>query len=248
MLSPLPGLTRGKYTARLAQNSGEVAAAQALRHLSFRAARGLSPRTGRDSDRFDAACQHMLVSETTSARLVGCYRFLPLAHGKAIGQSYSAQFYDLGKLDAFPDPMLELGRFCLHPDSHDPDILRLAWAALTRLVDATGVKMLFGCSSFPGTDPAPHQPALAWLAAHHLAPPQWSPVVKGGETLDLRRLTSRPDPTALPPLLQTYLSMGAWVSDHAVIDRELTTLHVFTGLDISAVPPSRARALRALAG
>ena len=49
----------------------------------------------------------------------------------------------------------------------------------------------------------------------------------------------------MPPLLRSYLAMGGWVSDHAVIDRDLGTLHVFTGLEISAVPAARARFLRA---
>ena len=50
------------------------------------------------------------------------------------------------------------------------------------------------------------------------------------------------------PLLRTYLVMGGWVSDHAVVDRDLNTLHVFTGLEIRAIPPARARLLRATAG
>ncbi|MFZ8959943.1 MAG: ornithine-acyl-ACP acyltransferase, partial [Paracoccaceae bacterium] len=48
----------------------------------------------------------------------------------------------------------------------------------------------------------------------------------------------------LPPLLRSYLMLGGWVSDHAVIDRDLNTIHVFTGLEIAAVPPARARLLR----
>ena len=36
----------------------------------------------------------------------------------------------------------------------------------------------------------------------------------------------------MPPLLRTYLLMGGWVSDHAVVDRHMDTLHVFTGLEI----------------
>ena len=53
---------------------------------------------------------------------------------------------------------------------------------------------------------------------------------------------------AMPPLLRTYLLMGGWVSDHAVVDRDLNTLHVFTGLEIRAIPPARARLLRLAAG
>jgi putative hemolysin len=52
----------------------------------------------------------------------------------------------------------------------------------------------------------------------------------------------------MPPLLRTYLMMGGWVSDHAVIDRQMGTLHVFTGVEIRAIPAARARMLRALAG
>ena len=37
----------------------------------------------------------------------------------------------------------------------------------------------------------------------------------------------------LPPLLKFYLRLGGKVSDHAVIDRDLDTLHVFTYLDLN---------------
>ena len=36
----------------------------------------------------------------------------------------------------------------------------------------------------------------------------------------------------LPPLLKFYLSLGGRVSDHAVIDKDLDTLHVFTYVDL----------------
>ena len=49
----------------------------------------------------------------------------------------------------------------------------------------------------------------------------------------------------MPGLLRSYLAMGGWVSDHAVIDRDLGTLHVLTVVDIAAIPPARARLLRA---
>jgi putative hemolysin len=51
----------------------------------------------------------------------------------------------------------------------------------------------------------------------------------------------------LPPLLRSYLMMGGWVSDHAVIDHQMNTLHVFTGLEIAAIPEGRKRLLRGAA-
>ena len=51
----------------------------------------------------------------------------------------------------------------------------------------------------------------------------------------------------MPPLLKTYLSMGAWVSDHAVVDLNMKTLHLFTGMEISKIPKSRKKFLLNLA-
>lgn len=254
-------LSKGRYAARLAETPGDLCRAQELRHLAFIAGRGVAAdgarakagEAGRDADAFDAPCAHVLIEETATKTLVCCFRLLPLAGGHQVGRSYSAQFYDLSALAGFPGPMAEVGRFCLHPDWHDPDILRLAWGALTRFVDATGTEMLFGCSSFPGSRAEPHLEAFALLKEAHLAPPRWRPGVKApqvfrfarslrGRAPDLRRAL-----LAMPPLLRSYLLMGGWVSDHAVVDADLDTLHVFTGLEIRAIPPARARLLRGVA-
>jgi putative hemolysin len=149
--------------------------------------------------------------------------------------------------------MVEMGRLCIHPDWPDPDILRVAWGAMTAYVDATGVEMLFGCSSFSGTEAREYFDAFALLRDRHIAPSRWLPRVKAPAVFRfaarLRRKTDLKRAQAkMPPLLRTYLMMGGWVSDHAVIDRDLGTLHVFTGLEIRAVPPGRARLLRAVAG
>ena len=115
-----------------------------------------------------------------------------------------------------------------------------------------GVELLFGCSSFLGTDATQHEDAFAMLLERHIAPKRWLPRVKAPEVFRFARLLRRPDPrramAAMPPLLRTYLMMGGWVSDHAVMDRQLGTMHVFTGVEIKAIPPGRARALRQLAG
>lgn len=240
-------LTQGRYSARLAASTADLAAALALRHLRFRARRGPG-HAASDEDSFDAACQHMLVHDATTGDLLCCYRLMTFASGRSLATSYAAQFYDLAPLASHSQPLIELGRFCLHPAHHDPDILRLAWAALTRLVDINHATLLFGCSSFDGADPTAHAAALGHLARHHLAPTDLNPGVLTPGAVDLRPLAGlTPDRAQLPPLLKTYLAMGGSVSDHAVIDRDLDTLHVFTALPIAAIPRHRAAALRALA-
>jgi putative hemolysin len=248
-------LRKGRYQARFAVTVEDVARAQRLRYLAFRQKPGEVDQTDqRDCDDFDLRCRHVLVEETRTGTLVCCFRLLPLSGGAEIGQSYSAQYYELSALTGFSGPMVEMGRFCIHPSWQDPDILRVAWGAMTRYVDEAGVEMLFGCSSFQGTEAEAYMDAFALLKDRHLAPKRWLPRVKAPDVFRFARLLRRRSPDmrramlGMPPLLRTYLVMGGWVSDHAVVDRDLNTLHVFTGLEIRAIPPARARLLRGVAG
>ncbi len=244
------GLRKGRYVARIAQTDADILVAQQLRTLTFRGA----DSTGVDADIFDPVCKHILVEEAKTRTLVCCFRLLPLPNGAEIGQSYSAQYYELSALQEFSGPMVEMGRFCIHPDWKDPDILRVAWGAMTRYVDEAGVELLFGCSSFKGTEAEDYMDAFALLKEKHLAPKRFLPRVKApnvfrfAQKLRLRKPDAKRALMGMPPLLRTYLLMGGWVSDHAVVDRDLNTLHVFTGLEINAIPPARKRLLRAAAG
>jgi putative hemolysin len=242
---------KGRYEVGFAETAAEVREAQHLRWLCF-IARGCGQGDDEmlDVDDHDARCSHVLIRET-GGRLVACFRMLTLEGGAQIGESYSARYYNLSRLRDFDGRMVEIGRFCIHPELHDPDILRLAWGVLAQHVDAERVAMLFGCSSFIGTDTRGYEDAFAMLRERHLAPKRWLPRVKAPQVFRFARVLRlrKPDPrramAAMPPLLRSYLAMGGWVSDHAVVDRQMDTLHVFTGLEIGAIPPARARLLRA---
>ena len=244
-------LRKGRYEAATATSADEIAEAQRLRWLCFVGRGRDGPPDARDADDYDGRCTHVLIRDIASGRLVVCFCVLTLSGGAEIGDSYSARYYNLSRLHDFTGRMVEIGRFCIHPEWHDPDILRLAWGALAQHVDRQGVEMLFGCSSFMGTDTHGYEDAFAMLRERHLAPKRWLPRVKAPKVFRFARALKlrKPDPRAamaeMPPLLRSYLAMGGWVSDHAVVDSQMDTLHVFTGLEISAIPPGRARLLRA---
>ncbi|MEM6634804.1 MAG: GNAT family N-acyltransferase [Pseudomonadota bacterium] len=247
-----------RYRARQADGAEDIRAAQSLRYACFiaggEAKVSALRQGGLDIDPHDTVCRHILIEETASGLLVGCFRLMTLTGGSEIERSYSAQFYGLGALATYRGPMLEMGRFCIAPGHSHPDVLRVAWAALVRIVDETGAELLFGCSSFQGCEADGYLDAFALLAEKHLAPHRWRPgrkapsVFRFAERLRPQRADAKKAILCMPPLLRSYLTMGGWVSDHAVVDRDLGTLHVFTGLEIANVPPARARSLRHLAG
>jgi L-ornithine Nalpha-acyltransferase len=230
--------------ARLASGRADMARVMALRRAAF------PRRSGAEEDAQDDLSAHVMVEG--GGVLLGYFRVMLFGWGAGLAQGYAARFYDVGPLSGYARPIAEMGRFCLAPGGVHPDVLRLAWGAMTRLVDDGQAGLLVGCTSFRGADWVPHRPGLALLAAECVGPQEHLPGRKAAEVVDYPRLAGpvtdrRAALAALPPLLRTYLVMGGWVSDHAVVDRELDTLHVFTCVEVDRVPAARAASLRAVA-
>lgn len=241
--------SRGRYTVRFAESAEDIRAAQRLRFRCFVEGKPGARADGLDVDAIDETCSHVLIETRAEGALVACFRLLTLESGADIASSYSAQFYDLDALRDYPDAMVEMGRFCVAPGLRDPEIIRCAWMAMTRYVREKKIGMLFGCSSFHGVDAAIYEDAFALLKDKHLAPKRFLPRVKAPRVfrfaakLGLRRPNMKLALRRMPPLLRSYLLMGGWVSDHAVIDHDLNTLHVFTGVEVKSVPPGRVKLL-----
>jgi putative hemolysin len=232
--------------ARLAHGAGDMQRVMAFRKAAFPRAGGAS-----DEDAQDALSAHLVV-EGPGHRLQAYFRVMLFGWGAGLAQGYAARFYDVAPLAGYALPIAEMGRFCLAPGGVHPDVLRLAWGAMARLVDEGGAGLIVGCTSFRGADWTQHRAGLALLAAGHVGPPEHLPGRKAAEVVDYPALVGpvtdrRAALAALPPLLRTYLGMGGWVSDHAVVDRELDTLHVFTCVEVDRVPAARAASLRAVA-
>jgi L-ornithine Nalpha-acyltransferase len=243
MVEAKTAVSAGRYVLRLAENDADLERARALRWRCFRGGEG------QDADAFDESSDHILVSESSSDRLVCTCRIRVLRNGAELDGAYTAQYYDLSGLAGFRGRMLEIGRFCIDPEIRDPDILRLVWAHIAELVQRRRIRLLFGCSSFHGTSPDSYSGTFALLRQRHLAPLRWMPGIRAGEVFRFATGPARePEDrrqamSAMPPLLRFYLGMGGWVSDHAVIDRQLGTLHVFTGLEVRQVRRARSRVM-----
>ena len=238
-------IRKGKLIARLADGHGDMGRVMAFRRAAF-------PRVaGQEEDAQDALSAHVMVE--SEGKLLAYFRVMLFGWGAGLEQGYAARFYDVGPLSGYARPIAEMGRFCVAAGGVHPDVLRLAWGAMTRVVDEGLAGLLVGCSSFRGADWTLHRAGLALLAAEFVGPVEHLPGRKGAEVVDYPVLAGpvgdrRAALAGLPPLLRTYLGMRGWVSDHAVVDRELDTLHVFTCVEVDRVPHARAASLRAVAG
>jgi putative hemolysin len=212
--------TTPRYTLLLSTDPTLVEDAQRLRHEVFTAEPGfdlVGGTDGRDADRFDEYCDHLLVREDHSGELVGCYRMLPPPGAIAAGGLYSATEFDVGELDSLRPSLVEMGRAVVREDHRNGGVVLLMWAGILAYLDRSGYDYVTGCVSVPvqGTPeetPGSHIRAVRDFVRERHASPftvrPHRPVVLDGKGLDDIEPPAR---TTLPPLMRGYLRLGAEV-------------------------------------
>lgn len=231
----------GPLELRLARDDGDVAAAQRLRHRVFVTDGGATPNAPmadrRERDRFDAACDHLIVAHGRD--VVGTYRLMT-GDAASLHGHYSAAEFDVAALvERHPDRrFVELGRSCVHPDWRESRAIRLLWQGAWAYALRSGSDVMFGCASFSGTDPAPHAAAFGFLAREAVVPGSWdvSPS-RGAEAVTLRPHPSGGSLNLLPPLLKGYVRLGGRVASRAVIDPHFRCIDVMVVLPREWIRP-----------
>ncbi len=240
----------GTLETRLARNIAEIRAAQAVRYEVFMREMAASPgpvgrMLGRDRDRWDAVCDHLLVIETAGAseKIVGTYRFLRSAQVQASGVPfYTAGEFEIGPmLDRHKGlEFMELGRSCVLAPWRTKRTIELLWHGIWALVIARKVDVLFGCASFPGTDIAPLAEQLSFLYHHAAASSQWHAGSANADAVCMNRMESdKVNPKralrSLPPLIKGYLRLGAKFGPQAVVDHRFGATDVLVILPVASI-------------
>ena len=238
--TPFAELRSGNLGVRLAADAAEIDAVQALRYRVFYQEMGARPdrsvvETRRDRDVYDTVADHLLVVDHTlgdgAEGVVGTYRLIRRDAARRIGQFYSADEYDISRIEANPGSILELGRSCVDSLYRNRSVMQLLWRGIAAYVFQNGIDLMFGCASLPGTDPDALAPELTYLYHHHLAPADIRPHALPQRYIEMRRvdpdaMDARAALSQLPPLIKGYLRLGGFVGDGAVIDAQFNTTDV----------------------
>lgn len=228
-----------RLTVRLDNSEADLIAVQRLRARVFMEEMGAHGSAGfydqLDADIYDPLCDHLLVIDEDAGEVVGTYRLLRESVANATFGFYSAAEFDLDPIIAGADrpkgELLELGRSCVLPEYRTSGTISLLWRGIADYIAVHRIALMFGCASFPGTDPDRHAQALSYLAHRHLAAPGQRPRVLAGKGESLERLPQgtydeRRAMLQLPPLVKGYLRAGASFGDGIYIDHEFNTVDV----------------------
>ncbi len=229
---------------RFARNRRDVKAAQLLRYQIFYKEMGALAdlRTKvlrRDFDRFDRACDHLLVVDrrrrrvgpVTLGSVVGTCRLIRRPVADQHGGFYTAGEFDLTSMLSGSRACMELGRSCVDPEYRTGAVIDRMWRAIADYITAHQIDVLFGCASLPGTRPDQLAERPSYLYHHHLVSEDCRPRAMASRYVDMRmRRADQVDAkrawTALPPLLRGYLRRGAKIGDGAVVDEQFNTTDV----------------------
>ncbi|MFP5441682.1 MAG: GNAT family N-acetyltransferase, partial [Gammaproteobacteria bacterium] len=237
MQAPLPAIA-GNDSSRLealaTTSRRDILAAQRLRYRVFTEEYGakFDGFAGIDRDRYDRHCRHVVVKDRLTGQVIAYTRILTGERARKTGGWYSAGEFKMDMVDALPGRVLEIGRTCVHPEYRSGAAIGVLWAQLARILLQEGHRYLIGCASIALSEPGAGA-MLADLSGRVVDDVRY-------RVTPLLSLPAQPvrdsEHTKLPPLLRTYLSMGAKVCGAPCWDPDFNCADVFILVDVQAIP------------
>lgn len=225
-----------------ASTPGEIKEAQRLRYKVFAEELGANlPRNadGLDVDEFDIYCDHLLIRDQDSLKVVGTYRVLPPHKAQEIGRLYSDSEFDLSRIDHLRPKLVELGRSCVHQDYRSGAVIMALWSGLAQYMQKHGYEIMLGCASIPMADGG-HFAASLYnsLGNDQMAPTEFHAFPR--LPLPLDKLNGGLD-VQPPPLIKGYLKLGAKICSAPAWDPDFNTADLLTMLRLSEINPRYAK-------
>jgi putative hemolysin len=224
-----------------AKTLDEVREAQRLRHQVFAMEMGAQLKCvieGHDIDVFDDFCEHLLVRDAATRQVIGTYRVLTPTQAKRVGSFYTDTEFDLTRLRAHRERMVELGRSCVHPQHRHGGVIMALWGALAEFMVRNQLDIMIGCASIPML----HQgvvtadaAASIWLQLKetHLAPIDQQ--VRPRLPLPIRAQATELRAEA-PALIKGYLRLGAKILGAPAWDPDFNTADLPMIMHIADMP------------
>jgi putative hemolysin len=238
----LKGRRSVALTVGLAGGASDVIESQGLRYDVFAREAGARLHNriaGIDHDRFDPYCEHVLVRDAESGRVVASTRILTGEQAPYTGGFYSASEFDIAPILAMPGRFMEIGRTCVHADYRGGAAITMLWKGISQFLESRGYDYLIGCASIGLHDGGTQaQAVMQRLRQRHMVAEE-------------RRVTPRlpypPRPVdvslapSLPPLLKAYLRLGAEIGGEPFWDHDFNVADVFVLLGVGRLDARYAR-------
>jgi len=235
------------YELKIAQDKKEIQGALRLRYEVFRREMmgGLKnyDSEGLDEDAYDRVCDHLIVIDKETSKIIGTYRILQgCRREKGLG-FYSEKFFDIRNIKkaAAGFEVLELGRSCIHKDYRNRSIINLLWTGIAKYIKDNNVRFLFGPVRLQGNDPQEISKTFKFMqerfySGDELRVYPWEKNKLTGLDYNVKVEEPRKIFNRLPPLVKGYVRLGILVCGEPALNSDLNSVVVFALLDIKNIP------------
>lgn len=232
MVKGLPGqiLSNNKYNLRFAKTNDDLRAAQSLRYRVFNLELGeglpSSHEDELDSDIYDNQCDHLLVVEKDSEKVIGTYRMQTYDIARKHHGFYTENEFNLSVLsDEILDKSVELGRACIAKDHRNGRVLYLLWKGIAEYMKLTSTRYLFGCCSLTSTDPKDGWVVMDYLRQNgHMHEGYYLDTTPEFECPETERDEDAWRNVTLPKLFRLYIDLGAKTLSKPALDSNFKTI------------------------
>jgi putative hemolysin len=230
-----PCSSAGGLVMGVARNNEELEAIQRLRYNIFTdELNAVFPDAidGLDCDHYDTWCEHLMVKEIDTGRVVGTYRLLTPANAVKAGGYYSESEFDISSLAPVRNSLVEVGRSCIHADYRSGSVIMLLWSGVARRVHDYGARYVLGCASVSLRDDGVTAAEVWRAASKALQKTPELPVVVPRHRYPVERL-DHTLPARVPPLIKGYLKLGATICGEPAWDPDFNTADFPVLLDMA---------------
>jgi len=226
------------FRISLAQSPENLVECQRLRYDVFNLELGeglsTSDRSGLDIDPFDSFCDHLMVRDLETGKLVGTYRLQTGAVARRNLGYYGNQLFDFSVYEPIRKELLELGRACVHIDYRNIMVLHALWKGIAVYATRNDSRYLVGCSSISSQAENVGVAMYESLREKYLVEPPLRTSPQPGHDC-------RPNGTAVeagrpPRLFRAYLEISGRICGPPAIDREFKTIDFLTLVDLANLP------------
>ncbi|OZI45586.1 GNAT family N-acetyltransferase [Bordetella genomosp. 4] len=231
---PWTGSASHVLVVGLASTADEIEQIQRLRYTVFTEDMGAvfpDAQDGIEQDRFDPWCEHLMVRELDTGRVVGTYRILTPEKALAAGGYYSESEFDLSGLGALRGELVEVGRSCTHAAHRSGAAIMLLWSGLAEFMRRGGYRYMLGCASVSLRDDGVTAAEVWRNIASHLKDPD-APRVKPLHRYPVELLNSTL-PARVPPLIKGYMKLGARICGEPAWDPDFNAADFPVLLDMT---------------
>lgn len=219
------------FALKTASSMDELLAVFKLRYQNF-----LEHVTGDehsyDWDEFDHICDHLIIEEISTKRIVGTYRILSSLY---VDKFYSSSEFNLSEFLKVDGVKNELGRACIDQAFRNGHVIDLLWRGIAEYGNLTNGQYLFGCSSVDTTNINIAFNLYEFMKEKGYCEDKFdvTPVAKyqmdfstcqRDESIDLKKL--------IPPLLRSYITAGSRVIGQPALDKDFECIDFLTIMNL----------------